>query len=538
MTPTGQVGELRVNTKFKVCILSAGKGIRLGSLTKTLNKSLLPIDEKAVISHIIEKFSSEVEIVVAVGHQGEKVREYLSHAHADRNITPVSVDNFDGEGSGPGYSLLCCREFLGCPFVIYAADTMVTEEIPPPTKNWLGVAEVSDTSPFCTVSLEEGFITALADKQDCDNRFAFVGVAGVHDHGEFWDALENDTSLINNEHQISNGLNVLTGHALHPELFTWFDTGTVENYNLTKGHFESTDDKFDFSKINEFTYFVNGRVIKYFDDADIVEKRFSRSKSLSGLCPPIDRKTNWFISYEKIKGTTLYECLTPRVAQSFFKWSQDYLWSTDKTPSNFNDSCRQFYKDKTEKRLQAFCVKYPDHHLSNVPVNGEELPAIDDLLKLVDWDMLSRGTPVNFHGDLQFDNVLKTGWLTSGRDDFKLLDWRQEFAGQVEVGDLYYDLGKLYGGMTLPYHFIKQNRFHYQEDTTGVSYDFHTTNMVNEAKEEFEEFIKSSGYEMWRIQLIRALIFLNMSPLHEYPFDKMLFHMSRFYLWRILKDEN
>ena len=527
-----------MNTKFKVCILSAGKGIRLGSLTKTLNKSLLPIDEKAVISHIIEKFSSEVEIVVAVGHQGEKVKEYISHAHSDRNITSISVDNFDGEGSGPGYSLLCCRDHLKCPFIIYAADTIVTEEIPPPTKNWLGVAEVSETKPFCTVELRDGFITALADKKECDNRFAFVGVAGVHSYDEFWRALENDSSLINNEHQISNGLNVLISHNLQPERFSWFDTGTVENYNGTKSHFEGDDDRFNFSKINEFTYFVNGRVIKYFDDSDIIDKRFKRSKFLDGLCPPIDRKTNWFMSYEKIKGNTIYECLTPRVAKSFFKWSQDHLWSGDKVPQDFSESCRQFYKDKTEKRLQALCIKYPMYRNTKVSVNGEELPTIDELLKMVDWDELSTGTAVNFHGDLQFDNVLKTGWLSSGRDDFKLLDWRQDFAGQVEVGDLYYDLAKLYGGMTLPYHFIKRNRFHYQEDTTGVSYDFHTTSMISESKEEFEEFVRNSGYDMQRIRLIRALIFLNMSPLHEYPFDKMLFHMSRFYLWRILKDED
>ena len=39
-----------------VCILTAGKGTRMGSYASYLNKAILPIKEKAVISHIIEKF--------------------------------------------------------------------------------------------------------------------------------------------------------------------------------------------------------------------------------------------------------------------------------------------------------------------------------------------------------------------------------------------------------------------------------------------------------------------------------------------------
>ena len=42
--------------KIKVCIPTAGLGKRLGNLTKFLNKSLVDIDLKPVISHIIDNF--------------------------------------------------------------------------------------------------------------------------------------------------------------------------------------------------------------------------------------------------------------------------------------------------------------------------------------------------------------------------------------------------------------------------------------------------------------------------------------------------
>ena len=40
---------------FKVCILAAGQGSR--SFSPEINKALLPLDGKAIISQIIDKFS-------------------------------------------------------------------------------------------------------------------------------------------------------------------------------------------------------------------------------------------------------------------------------------------------------------------------------------------------------------------------------------------------------------------------------------------------------------------------------------------------
>jgi len=41
--------------KYEVCILAVGVGSRMGPLTQNINKAILPINFKAVISHIIEK---------------------------------------------------------------------------------------------------------------------------------------------------------------------------------------------------------------------------------------------------------------------------------------------------------------------------------------------------------------------------------------------------------------------------------------------------------------------------------------------------
>ncbi len=58
---------------YKVCILAAGVGTRMGELSNNINKAVLPVNFKAVISHIVEKFPANIEIVIAVGHKKKRL---------------------------------------------------------------------------------------------------------------------------------------------------------------------------------------------------------------------------------------------------------------------------------------------------------------------------------------------------------------------------------------------------------------------------------------------------------------------------------
>lgn len=563
MTPAAPTEGSRVST-YSVCILSAGRGIRLGTLTDDVNKSILPVAGQAVISHIIENFPHDVEIVVAVGYQADKVREYLAHAHDDRKVTCVDVGDWNGPGAGPGKSLLCCRPHLPGKFVVFAADTMVTEPVPPPDRNWIGVAPIfrldsclsmirpvpalpgrDDTERFCTVQIDGDVVTRLVDKQRSDNRHAFIGAAGVRDYAQFWEALENDRSLVNNELQLSNGLAALIPLQLHPEKFTWHDTGTPESFQETRQALESPD-TFAFDKVNEFTYQVNGRLVKYFGDPKIVSNRLARARALGDLCPTVRKASTWFYSYELVKGRTVYECLTPRLMNDFIEWAESFLWTPIDgiNEDEYRTLCDRFYREKTLERVAMFYRKYPDDAGEPAVVNGERLPALLSLLDIVDWKRMAAGIPTNFHGDLQFDNVLRTGWLPAGRDAFKLIDWRQDFGGRTDVGDMRYDLAKLYGGLTIPYNLIKKNRFMYEEHEGHVTFDVETTLNLGESKNILERYIRRMGWKfsvsaerlLRDVELIRALIFLNMAPLHVYPFDRLLYYMGWGYLHRIIQD--
>ena len=520
---------------YKVCILAGGAGAEMDHLSAHINRAVLPVNNKSVISYIIEKFPKEVEFVVAVGHKKETVMDYLLLAHPERRFTFVTIKNYVGPGTGPGAGLLECRKHLRCPFIFATSDTIVSEDIPPPDQNWMGIAPVRETELYCTVKVRNNAIYQLDDKTKNDNYLAFIGLAGIMDHKIFFEALESNKRPIAGEIQVSNGFKSLIPRHLTPVGFTWFDTGHPESYAETNRNF-SGESAFDFSKSNEFLYFVNGRVIKFFADRSVTEKRYERAKrGLKGLTPAIEGCRGHFYSYKCLEGETLYNMLNVRIAAEFFEWAKTHLWKKSKlTPvqkKEFQAAVLKFYRDKTYERVSAYEKKKGGKDAKNV--NGEKLPGVRELLNKVDWNRLTAGEPVNFHGDLQFDNVLVRP-KGKGKDRFVLLDWRHEFGGLIHTGDLYYDLAKLYGGLTLSYPLIKEGMFSASEEGNEAHYHYFVKNDTIDVREYYEDFLRKEGYDLKKVRMLTAIIFLNMAPLHHSPFDTMLWYLGRRLLHKTL----
>jgi choline kinase len=524
---------------YKVCIIAAGIGSRMGDLSNHVNKAVLPVNFKGTISYIVEKFPKDIEIVIAVGHKKETIIDYLSLAHPDRRFKFVEVDKYMGPGTGPGYTLLQCKDELQCPFVFFAADTIVLEDVPIPDHNWFGISPVKDTESFCSVKIKNNLIYQLDDKIKTNNKFAFIGLAGVNDYELFFEALDKDRSLASGEIQVSNGFKKIIEKKLVPIGFTWFDTGTKKNYIETNKNFAGEGKGFDFSKGNEFLYFVNGRVIKYFADAEIAKKRGERAKGLlKGLCPPLEGEKNNFFSYKKVEGHTLYNVLNSQHVTDFLHWAKLELWKEKELSFEekieFKKACKKFYTEKTIGRLTKFYDKTGiTDSWSNV--NGVSVPPLKDLFKKIDWEHLETGIPSNYHGDLQFDNILVSRDKNSQLSKFILIDWRQDFGGLVHTGDLYYDLAKLYGGMTLSYKLIKEGKFSFDMSGSSVYYNYHVKSDLIEAKELYEDFLVENGFDLDKIKVLTSLIFLNMSPLHHDPFDVMLYYLGKSKLHKALQ---
>jgi NDP-sugar pyrophosphorylase family protein len=520
--------------KYKVCILSAGVGTRMGPLSENVNKSVLPINFKAVISHIIEKFDKDTEFVIALGHKKDTVKNYIKLAHPKCNITYVEIDKFIGPGSGPGYSLLACKDYLQCPFVFFASDTIVLESIPDVDNNWLGICSVKNPKDFCTVKIKDNLIVQIDDKIITNNKYAFIGLAGIKDYKFFFDTLENSTQLINKELQVSNGFKGLLEYKLEPVGFTWFDTGNFDNFKITNNHLSGEEKKFDFSKGDEFLYFVKDRVIKYFKDEKIASNRVKRAKLMSGLTPIIENSKPNFYSYKKLNGDVLYNVLNDKIFSNFLSWCKDKLWIKKKFSNNdekkiFKNACERFYIKKTNDRLDKFYKKTSITD-EEIIINGKKVPSVKNLFSKINWEHITDGIASGFHGDLQFDNILLQ---TNG--DFKILDWRQDFAGIIEYGDMYYDLSKLYGGMNLSYQSIKNEKFSFEMTNDKVYYEYNLKNNLVESRDVFEEFLLFNKLDFKKISILTGIIYLNMAVLHHDPFDRLLYFLGRSMIDKSLK---
>ena len=98
----------------------------------------------------------------------------------------------------------------------------------------------------------------------------------------------------------------------------------------------------------------------------------------------------------------------------------------------------------------------------------------------------------------------------------------------VDVGDVYYDLSKMYGGILMSYKLMKDSsNFSCYVDGDMVTYDYKSESKLDDFKVVYERWIIDNEYDLDKVKTITSLIFLNMAPLHEKEFGDLLFFKSK-----------
>jgi thiamine kinase-like enzyme len=209
-----------------------------------------------------------------------------------------------------------------------------------------------------------------------------------------------------------------------------------------------------------------------------------------------------------------------KLVEKLLPWLKRVLWEPhEEGAGKIQELCQAFYYDKTLKRVDLFKNKYPDI-VEATKVNGNSVRPIQELLSQLP-DSLTDGVPVFMHGDLQFDNIITDG------EKFTLIDWRQDFAGEVAFGDWYYDLAKMLGGIYLNYDNIKEGLMSFEQKGDEAFIEFTTRKEAPEYAEILRKFVESEGLDFRRVEILRGLIYLNMAPLHHPPFDRLLYALAQ-----------
>ncbi len=79
----------------------------------------------------------------------------------------------------------------------------------------------------------------------------------------------------------------------------------------------------------------------------------------------------------------------------------------------------------------------------------------------------------------------------------------------------------------MPYNLMKkEDLLQYEEGESLINFSYEEEKSLLDFKSYYEKWLDKKGFDLKKIKLITALIYLNMSPLHEEKFGKILWFKS------------
>ncbi len=536
-------------SKLTVLILAAGYGRRMGPFSRMVPKALVPYDNKPLISHIMEKFDPCTRFVIAVGHMGQYVKDYVSAVHQDKDIQFVDIDNYAEGNTGPATTIQACEKYIrGGGFMWLACDTLFEFDYKDKLDhNWIGVHPVdsSVSQDYHWVERDGEKLIEVIDKKPSPHAVdAFVGLMYAKDD-EYLNNLKERKAKQTPEG--FDGLE-LKVHSIRK----WQDFGTYEKWEELSSHLTDVS----FPKPNELFYNDNNKIVKFWTETKHAELRVKRAECNPEAMPNNVEQAGNFLVHDFADGDIVYNRYTLPVFDKMLEWCEKELWKpapTTVTEQDKRNTCYKFYHDKTMERVEMIRTKYPNWSEPCV-VNGQEVLSIDQYLDKIDWDWLCSETSWKFvHGDLHFDNTIyeyqpfrgtpsttaivnQTWWdevAKKGKHHFTAIDWRTDFGGEL-YGDQYYDLAKMLGGLHQSYKDIKSELYSYKEKDDYATIECPSVQDVKEYELRLEKWVQANGLDWRKVKLLVPIIYLNMSPLHEAPFDKFLVALSQFHFAKVL----
>lgn len=224
---------------YKLFITTSWTWSRLWELTKDTNKALIKLWWKEIISHIIDSYPEDIEIVITLWYHWEKVKDFLDKKYKNRKINYVIIDKFEWIWSSLWYSILKARDLLNCPFIFHCNDTIVNNYTPSVENNWAWWYKVSDSSQYTTFKVkDDNIILYNTNKWALNFDYAHIWLAWIYEYEKFFDILEeiyidnpNDSSL--NDVYVLDKMLKTWSNINFIEFSTWLDTGNLKSLELS-----------------------------------------------------------------------------------------------------------------------------------------------------------------------------------------------------------------------------------------------------------------------------------------------------------------
>ena len=152
---------------MQAVILAAGQGTRMGPLTETTPKPMLPVADRPLVAHVADAAveAGADELVFTVGYEGDRIRDHFSSEYAG---VPVRYAE-QPKQLGTADALAAAAQFLTDDFAVLNGDslydttdlTSLFESVPQ-----VGAFYVDNPSEYGVLVTEDGIVTEVREKPD------------------------------------------------------------------------------------------------------------------------------------------------------------------------------------------------------------------------------------------------------------------------------------------------------------------------------------------------------------------------------------
>lgn len=199
---------------------------------------------------------------------------------------------------------------------------------------------------------------------------------------------------------------------------------------------------------------------------------------------------------------------------------------------NLKTSLEDMYLTKTMERLNR--LKQNSHFTAffnrEIHVNGIVYKTLNQIMELLSLSIPALLYDVKMfriiHGDLCFSNIL----IDNNHTIIKLIDPRGKFGEYDIYGDFRYELAKLLHSVDGKYDFIIKDMFvvDYDMENAELNYNILDNNLdLNLYGMFMEVFQEELCKDVKKFELIEALLFLSMIPLHGESLDRQVVMLGR-----------
>ena len=499
---------------------------------------IYPINQRIVFDYLYEQYKG-FDIDVICYEKADKVQRRL-----DKYISnQVKIKILDSL-SDLGHTIYFALNGVTEPVIINFSDTIVMDDISTFTDtNAFYFHEDYMSETWTYFDEENGRIMNIYDKKSTDSdkkKKLFVGVFSIKDCAYFRKCLED--AFAKDDMSMSTFYYALQLYSMKYPLKAvptenWFDIGHQDKYYNSKlevrarefNHIsidknrgilrKSSDDKDKFIgeikwylKLPSDVEYVRPRIFNYstgYDNPYIMMEYYSYHTLHELFLYGDLNRQQWIDIFNRV----MFVCddfkrYTVKDEKILPSLEEMYLTKT----------LQRFDKLKTNSRFSAFFDR-------NITVNGNRylnLNEITKLLKLIIPQYLYDVEKFTIiHGDLCFANIM----VESNLSFIKVIDPRGKFGAFDIYGDPRYELAKLFHSVDGKYDYIIKDLFivKYNPDIVSIDYS------IKERKTDFdlykvfvETFSDEIGNDLKKIELIEALLFLSMIPLHNESFEHQL----------------